>query len=134
MRAKSSKVCSLEADERKIANSNAGAGTKAKIMTTFESYLKLKGERSPFAILANSIKSHITEDTADLLQDLINGMESILQDIRNWLQAMLHEEVQDPKEFEIRRRLKRYVEKAIPKLDHIKGTVKMIEQRYEDDQ
>lgn len=103
-------------------------------MTTLENYLKLKGERSPFAMLANSIKSHILEDTADLLDTLVEGVEAILQDIRNWLEAMFHEEIQDPKEVEIRQRLKEYVEKAIPKLDYIKGTVKMIEQRYEENE
>lgn len=85
-------------------------------------------------MLASSIKSRIMEDLAYHLQDLMTGMDTILRDIRNWLEAMFHEEVQDPEEVEIRRRLKRYVEKALPKLAYIRATVKAIELRYEIDE
>lgn len=112
----------------------AGTGTKARVITTIEAHLKLQGKRSPFAVLASSTKSHISAAAARRVEDLIAGVEAILEDIRNWLEAIILKEDDDPKDIETRHRLRKYAEKNIPRLDYISGAIKLIEQRYEDDE
>jgi hypothetical protein len=103
-------------------------------MTTLEAHLKLKGERSPFAILASSTKSRICTAAAKRMQDLITGVEAILEDIRTWLEAILRKEDDNPNDIEIRARLGIYAETMIPRLKNISGALKLVKQRHEDDE
>ncbi|KAF7192035.1 hypothetical protein HII31_06680 [Pseudocercospora fuligena] len=108
-----------------------GTGSKMKILTALETQLKLSEDRSPFALVANSLAKAISDNVEEQTRAVIEGVERVMDDIKVWLDLTLKEEADAPEDLEVRDRLKAYLEKGIPRFNDIRACLKMIERRYE---
>lgn len=96
-------------------------------MTT---HLSLTENRSPFAIMAATIKNMIRAATASQIKDLQSDLDIIFQAILRDVKAMVLKKPQDPSEKRVREKVTKWVEGGGALLEHIEMLMGGIEARY----
>lgn len=97
-----------------------------KVFGKLETHLERKDERSPFAVLANSIESRVTAAAADRVDGVFAGAKDKFHETETWLEAALREENDIHRDGQTRRRLKVCAEESIITLGQVSGTIKLL--------
>ncbi|KXT18588.1 hypothetical protein AC579_9817 [Pseudocercospora musae] len=107
--------------------------SEMKVLTALETQLQLGGDRSSFALGANSLAKAISDNVEEQTRAVIEGVERVMDDIKDWLDFIFKEEANAPEDLEVRDRLKAYLEKGVPRFNEIRACLTLIERRYETD-
>lgn len=100
------------------------------MLAIIQTHLELKGERSPFALLASSMMDTIAHETARHASMLADQVKANFEDTWKWLEGMFGKEgYGEEDQADVAEKVQKYVIKARGEVDFVNALITRIEDK-----
>ncbi|KAI7383354.1 hypothetical protein KC336_g18393, partial [Hortaea werneckii] len=100
---------------------DSGAGVTKRCLDNLETYLKLEGASSPFAIVCEKLSKALRPAAQTTSERLAKKTQDIMSELYSQFDDMVDKKIDDKAEDELRRRFRAFLEEEEPKFEEMKA-------------